>query len=145
HSGSLRHRIERSAAKGPFEPVGSTDSELVFCDLLALFAENAWRSIGDADPNALRAFFERMSAHGNITSVFTDGRDLVAYADAHGESTLYLGLLRPPYEKLVVADYDLELDLGRRGVKSRKGVLVASNPLEGSGVAWSPMIPGHLV
>jgi predicted glutamine amidotransferase len=39
HSGSLRDRL--SAAPGDvaaFEPVGSTDTELVFCNLLARFA-----------------------------------------------------------------------------------------------------------
>jgi transglutaminase-like putative cysteine protease/predicted glutamine amidotransferase len=146
HSGSLRHRVERSVTKSRFEPVGSTDSEIVFCDLLTLFAERGWRSIGDADLPAVRAFFERMGAHGNLSCVLTDGRDLLVHVDAHREGPLHLGRITPPYEKLVVADTDLELDLGRRGVKARKGVLIASNPLAGDGgVTWSSMEPGHLL
>ncbi|MDI1444820.1 class II glutamine amidotransferase [Polyangium sp. 6x1] len=145
HSGSLRHRLERSNTKGLFEPTGSTDSELVFCELLAFFAQNGWRSIGDADPSAVRAFFERMAEHGSMSSVLTDGRDLLAYADAHGEGRLHLGTVRPPYEKLVLEDADLLLDFGRRGVSAQKGVLVASNPLEGTGATWQAMSPGQLL
>lgn len=145
HSGSLRHRLERSTTKSLFEPTGSTDSELIFCELLAFFAQNGWRSINDADPSAVRAFFERMAAHGNMSSVLTDGRDLLAYADAHGEGHLHLGTIRPPYEKLVLEDADLLLDLSRRGIEAQKGVLVASNPLEGSGATWKAMSPGHLL
>lgn len=145
HSGSLRHRVEGPTKHGAFEPVGSTDSERVFCDLLAYFAERGWRSIGDADLAQIQAFFGAISAHGCTTCVFTDGRDLLAYADARAEGPLYVGRVSPPYEKLVLTDPDLELDLGRRGLKSRKGVIVASNELPGDGVVWTALPPGHVV
>jgi transglutaminase-like putative cysteine protease/predicted glutamine amidotransferase len=145
HSGSLRHRVEGPVEHGAFEPVGSTDSERVFCDLLALFAARGWRSIGDADPAQIQAFFGAISTHGCTTCVFTDGRDLLAYADARAEGPLYLSRVAPPYEKLLLNDADLELDLGRRGIKSRKGVIVASNELTGEGITWSVLAPGHLV
>jgi len=147
HSGSLRHRIERSAStRTPaFEPVGSTDSELIFCEFLAFVATLGYRSLGDADPKLLCGFFERFSAQGNMTCVLTDGRDLLAYADASGEGHLHLGSIKPPYKELVFRDDDLTLDLGKRGVKSRKGVLIASNPLEGSDISWTAISPGHLV
>jgi transglutaminase-like putative cysteine protease/predicted glutamine amidotransferase len=145
HSGSLRHRVEGPGERGAFEPVGSTDSERVFCDLLALFASKGWRSIGDADPAQIQVFFGAISTHGCTTCVLTDARDLLAYADARAEGPLYLGRASPPYEKLVLTDADLELDLGRRGIKSRKGVIVASNVLECDDVAWTVLPPGHLV
>ncbi len=145
HSGSLRHRVEGPGERGAFEPVGSTDSERVFCDLLALFAVRGWRSIGDADPVQIQFFFGAISTHGCTTCVLTDARDLLAYADARAEGPLYVGRVAPPYEKLVLADADLELDLGRRGIKPRKGVIVASNTLEGEGITWTTLPPGHLV
>jgi transglutaminase-like putative cysteine protease/predicted glutamine amidotransferase len=145
HSGSLRHRVEGPGERGAFEPVGSTDSERVFCDLLALFASKGWRSIGDADPAQVQAFFGAISAHGCTTCVLTDARDLLAYADARAEGPLYVGCVSPPYEKLVFADGDLQLDLGRRGIKPRKGVVVASNVLEADGVTWTALPPGNLV
>lgn len=145
HSGSLRHRVEGTVERAAFEPVGSTDSERVFCDLMALFAAQGWRSIGDADPALIQAFFGTISTHGCTTCVLTDARDLLAYADARADGPLYIGRVSPPYEKLVLTDADLELDLGRRGIKSRKGVIVASNILEGDDIAWTPLPPGNLV
>lgn len=145
HSGSLQHRVEAPGDRGRFEPVGSTDSERVFCDLLTLFANHGWRSIRDADPTVVQGFFGAISAHGCTTCVLTDGHDLLAYADARSEGPLYMGQVSPPYEKLVLTDADLELDLGRRGIKARKGVIVASNQLEGEGATWTMLAPGHLV
>ncbi|HRI72654.1 MAG TPA: class II glutamine amidotransferase, partial [Polyangium sp.] len=145
HSGSLRHRVEGTVARNAFEPVGSTDSERVFCDLLALFAAQGWRSIGDADLAQIQAFFGAISTHGCTTCVLSDARDLLAYADARSEGPLYVGRVSPPYEKLVLTDADLELDLGRRGIKSRKGVIVASNELAGDDITWTALEPGHVL
>ena len=39
--------------------------------------------------------------------------------------------LRPPYGSIVFGDDDVQVDLTRRGIKSRKGILVASEPLAG--------------
>ncbi|UQA56559.1 class II glutamine amidotransferase [Polyangium aurulentum] len=144
HSGSLRHRVER-AGKSAFDPVGSTDTELLFCELLGFFAASGLRSIGDCDPVTLATWFARMGAHGCMTAVLTDGRDLLAYADASGESALHIGRVVPPYERLALGDDEVEVDLGRRGVKARKGVLIASNPLEGEGATWTALAPGGLV
>ncbi|HEX7599142.1 MAG TPA: class II glutamine amidotransferase, partial [Polyangia bacterium] len=48
HAGSLlaRPELERHAT---FEPVGSTDTELLFCELMNRFAEAGWHSVGDLD------------------------------------------------------------------------------------------------
>jgi predicted glutamine amidotransferase len=48
HAGSLDHRLE-VADERLFEPVGSTDSELLFCELLNAIADRRWRNLGDAD------------------------------------------------------------------------------------------------
>ena len=34
-----------------FEPIGSTDTELIFCDLLERFARHGWRSLGEVLAN----------------------------------------------------------------------------------------------
>ena len=144
HSGSLHHRVERGGKK-LFDPVGSTDTEMLFCELLGFFHASGLRSIGDCDPVTLATWFARMGVHGCMTAVLTDGRDLLAYADARGESALHLGRVVPPYERLALGDADVEVDLGRRGVKPRKGVIIASNPLEGEGATWTALAPGRLV
>jgi transglutaminase-like putative cysteine protease/predicted glutamine amidotransferase len=147
HSGSLRGRLSRQE-KSLFEPVGSTDTEIIFCKLLGWLAEQKIRSLGDIAPEALRDWFAAMNEHGGLTSVLTDGRDLVVYADRRGEGGAYVWKVKPPFERMGFRDEELDVDLTRRGVHSRKGVIIASNPLEpwpGVKGEWTRIPPGHLV
>lgn len=82
HSGSLRDRLD---VHGRFEPVGSTDTEIVFCDLLDKIAEAGWRAIGDCDPDQLRTQLEELNSHGGLSLVMSDGQDLLVYADRRSE------------------------------------------------------------
>jgi len=145
HSGSLDRRPEL-ASDPLFEPVGATDSEIIFCDLLNRFVERKWRSLGDADPTVLADWLVSMNGSGTLNLVLTDGRDVLAYADKH-ESGLFTWQLRPPYESLSIGDKDVSLSLTRNGAKSRKGLLISSRPLDvvGDGdQAWVPLQPGGL-
>jgi transglutaminase-like putative cysteine protease/predicted glutamine amidotransferase len=147
HAGSLRQRpeLERGAL---FEPVGSTDTELVFCELMNRFVERGWHSLGDADPETLRSWLRSMNELGPVTAVLSDGRDLCVYADDGGEVPLHYWEAVPPYGDLVFADPDLKVDLARRGVKSRRGVVVSTTPTEVAGDArgaWQSLPAGHLL
>jgi transglutaminase-like putative cysteine protease/predicted glutamine amidotransferase len=146
HSGSLRDRL---VVGGPFEPVGATDTELVFCDLLDRIAEAGWRSIGDCDFERLRVELSDLNQHGALSLVMSDGQDLLVYADAHDEGRLHLCHLLPPHGKsLAFGDDDLSIDLTSRGEVSRKGVVVSSSPLmrgDGRPMEWMRMPPGHLM
>jgi transglutaminase-like putative cysteine protease/predicted glutamine amidotransferase len=152
HSGSLDHRlVQQNGAR--FLPIGSTDTELIFCELLGWVAERGWRAIGEIDLEALHDWFFRLNQHGDSTLAFTDGQDLVVYADQRGNGDVFLWELSPPYSRLALGDTDLEVDLTKRGVKSRKGVIVASSPLEPSppingtpaaNPAWRKLLPGTM-
>jgi transglutaminase-like putative cysteine protease/predicted glutamine amidotransferase len=147
HSGSLTDRIDVDE-KSIFQPVGSTDTELIFCELMRWIAANEFRSLGDVDAEILRDWFDEMNTHGALTSVLTDGRDLVVYADRENHGAAFVWEVRPPYERLAFADDDLEVDLTRRGLKSRKGVIVTSEELQvhaGAKASWKRIAPGHLV
>ena len=148
HAGSMEHRL--AVPTDPrFEPVGSTDTEILFCHLLHRAAEGGYRSIGDIPPETLRAWFSHHNSHGSLNVVLTDGRDLVAYSDGNGQGAIFLWQLLPPYDNVHFGDRDLEVDLTRRGAKSRKGVILSTEPLHehpGSHPAeWRRLPPGHLV
>ncbi|MDC0709071.1 class II glutamine amidotransferase [Stigmatella sp. ncwal1] len=147
HSGSLSHRLELPVPQR-FEPIGSTDTELIFCQLMSVLSDKGLRSLGDIEPEALRAFFDAMNEHGSVTSILTDGRDLCVYADRDPEREVHIWTLHPPHDSLVFGDGDLTIDLTKRGIKSRKGVIVCSNPLEPQGdakVDWKRLEPGSLL
>lgn len=130
HSGSLTARPDERLERGVFEPVGSTDTELVFCILMSRFAERGWKSIADADLAEVRGWLDVLDDDGGLTIALTDGRDLLVYADRDQDSAIFLGQLAPPYDRCVLGDGDLVVDLGARGTKSRKGVIVSSLPLQ---------------
>ena len=146
HSGSLR---ERPAVNGRFLPVGSTDTELVFCDLLDLIAGAGWRAIGEIDPERVRLRLAELNEYGSMSMVMSDGHDLLIYADANEDGSLHLSQLLPPHgPELAFGDDDLWVDLARRGILSRKGVVVSSNPLSTGGerkLEWTRVPPGRLL
>jgi len=148
HAGSLAHRLPRRQSPR-FEPVGTTDTEMVFCELLDRIADAGWRCIGDADPRVLHSWFEELNVHGGLSTLFTDGRDLVVYADREPErGRVYFWELMPPFSSFSFGDDDLEVDLTLRGIKSRKGIIVCSEPMTVSGIdgfAWKVLPPGHLL
>jgi predicted glutamine amidotransferase/transglutaminase-like putative cysteine protease len=146
HGGSVHHKLEFAGDRHFIEPIGSTDSETIFCELLNRIADRRWRNLGYADFAVLRSWFLELNQYGELTAVLSDGRDVVVYADLQGE--LYQWDLDPPHEDLVFRDDALEIDLTRRGLKSRKGVLLASSLLETSaGVKAKPerVEPGSLL
>ncbi|HQR29820.1 MAG TPA: class II glutamine amidotransferase [Anaeromyxobacteraceae bacterium] len=145
HAGSLRGRLELRPG-APFEPVGGTDTELIFCELMNRFAERGWRSLGEADPRTLHEWLVRLNENGNLTCVLADGHDLAVYSDLDSAGIFTWDVL-PPYDRLAFGDAELEVDLGKRGVKSRKGVVVSSHPLTVNGEEreWRAIPPGHLV
>ncbi len=148
HAGSLAHRLPRRQSPR-FEPVGTTDTEMVFCELLDRIADAGWRCIGDADPRVLHSWFEELNVHGGLSTLFTDGRDLVVYADREPErGRVYFWELMPPFSSFSFGDDDLDVDLTLRGIKSRKGIIVCSEPMTVSGIdgfAWKVLPPGHLL
>ncbi len=152
HSGSLTKRPPDD--RGLFEPVGSTDTEQIFCQILNRFAAQGWRSLAEANLAGLRDWLDVLDDDGGLTIALTDGRDLLVYADRDIKDSLYVGQLMPPYERFALGDNDLVVDLGVRGTKSRKGVIISSAPLEPRAtdegveppvIEWIPVPPGRLL
>lgn len=145
HSGSLERKLDLHAR---FEPVGSTDSEQVFCALLAKLAEHDFRTLGAVPPELLLGWFQELNQLGSLTAALSDGTDLAVYADQKGQPKVFVTELLPPHGKLAFGDADLTVDLSRRGIHSRKGMLVCTEPLEarsGTKPHWRRLGNGHLL
>jgi transglutaminase-like putative cysteine protease/predicted glutamine amidotransferase len=148
HAGSLDRKP--ASVPGPFEPVGSTDTEEIFCGLLNRFVERGWRNLAQVDLDVLVGWLAAVNEAGELSMCLTDGRDLLAHADRRSHP-LWLGTLAPPYEKIAFGDDDLDVDLTRRGAKSRKGAIVCTEQLAPRGgdaeraVKWRRLAPGQLL
>ncbi|MCG3173750.1 MAG: hypothetical protein GMKNLPBB_01951 [Myxococcota bacterium] len=147
HSGSLARKLE-IPQDALFEPVGSTDSEAIFCALLNRFHAHGWKRLRDADLLTVHDWLHQLNELGDMSLVMTDGGDVLVYADKHRESQLYTWRVLPPYDSLAVGNNDLMADFSRRGVKSRKGVIVCSEKLkaeQGPESQWKPLAPGRMM
>jgi transglutaminase-like putative cysteine protease/predicted glutamine amidotransferase len=145
HSGSLEHKLD---LKGRFEPVGSTDSEQVLCDLLDRAYQRNERRIGDIPPEVLHGWLGELNAHGALTIALSDGTDLAVYADAAGRGGVFVREIHAPHGPIAFGDEDLTVDLTRRGIRGRKGLVFSSAPLAATGGddgEWRRLEPGHLV
>ncbi len=145
HSGSLERKL---ALTSQFEPVGSTDTEQILCDLLARIADCGFRSLGEVPPKVLLSWFHDLNRHGGLTTALSDGQDLAIYADRRGQGEAYIWEILPPHEQLAFGDQDVTIDLTRRGNRGRKGIVVSSNPLSavmGDRTDFRRLQPGHLL
>jgi transglutaminase-like putative cysteine protease/predicted glutamine amidotransferase len=146
HAGSLGRKPELEASAG-FQPVGSTDSEALFCLLLERMAAAGAAALRELEPLTIQSWFEELREHGDLTAVLCDGSDLLVYA-GYGEESLHLGHVLPPFDRCAFGDPDLGIDLCRRGPSARKGAIVASTPLDseqGLGPTFEALAPGRLV
>ena len=147
HSGSLGERLEL----GPdplFEPVGSTDTETIFCELMTRIARKGWRSLRDVDHATLHGWLRELDGLGHLTCALSDGLDLAIYADKDAPQSLWLAEVVPPYTSVVFGDDDLQVDLTKRGAKARRGVVVASSVMERESdfnATWREITPGTLL
>ncbi|HVO21688.1 MAG TPA: class II glutamine amidotransferase [Anaeromyxobacter sp.] len=148
HSGTLRQRPVLPS-EALFQPVGSTDTEAILCELLGRVAGLGLGSLGELDPEELVRWMAELNALGSLTSVLADGRDLAVYADRDPAGPgLWALEVRPPHPPLRLEDADLAVDLASRGARARQGVVVASEPMVTSlpdPPAWRRVPPGHLL
>jgi glutamine amidotransferase len=151
HNGDLPALLNTADdPQAPFRPVGETDSERVFCDLLTRLAP-LWRDAGDAVP-ALADRLAVIGAHaadlrrlGTANFLYADGDALFVHADRR---TQLDGRIRPPGLYLLqrccwrsapeLADSGVELQSVRQDV-----ALVASAPLTDE--LWQPLGEGDLI
>lgn len=126
HCGSMNYPVEFTA-RATFEPIGTTDSELIFCELMSRISQRKWRNLGYVDFQLLRDWFAEFNVHGTMNSLLTDGRDVCIYSDA--EEPLYVWEMKPPHDAVVFGDTEFEIDLTARGGKNCGGLIFSTRPL----------------
>jgi len=146
-AGSLEQRLELGP-EARFEPIGTTDTETLFCELLTRLARDGKKSLRDLDPAVGHAWLVELNALGGLSCALTDGTDLWVYADRGGAHPMHVWEVLPPFDTIVVGDDDLKVDLTARGAKAHKGVIVASEVMEAEDgalpTAWRALEPGAL-
>ena len=129
--------------RGPYRPVGTTDSERAFCwlmqELQASFADRehppGWQELAPV----VARIAERMASHGNCNFLLSNGQALYA----HCSSKLYALQRSHPFTTAKLVDCDMRVDLGALNAPSDRIVVIATEPLTDE-ERWVPMRSGEL-
>ncbi len=149
HNGTLR---DTSGLQSKFLPLGQTDSEKSFCYLLGKMGEKRLRPTSRGnyigfDSNAIAGIREILldinnRGDGPFNCIFTDGTYLFCYRDISGRRDLYYLERKAPFQRTVMRDTEMEIDLNIEKSQDEVGVIVASNMLTDEG--WTSFAPGEL-
>lgn len=151
---------------GRFRPIGSTDSEFLFCLLLAeleRFGRVAKEAAevrseiqseqqptipqGENGPGIeqqwkwLHQFLLRLNDHGKLNCILTDGERMLVYHDRNGWKNLtYRNLFL--HEDTMQSFGDATVAVNLQSAPVNHGTIVATNPLSVGG--WEQFLPGEM-
>jgi transglutaminase-like putative cysteine protease/predicted glutamine amidotransferase len=125
-----------------FEPIGSTDSEYIFCFLLEKFRVAGARSLADAGWQNILNWLTEVNAFGTANFIISDGLDVVVYHDKNAFNPLFYYRSCPPHKvthfetPVFVIDLSSPLDL------NHTFVIVGNENVNG---ACRPMQNGQMI
>ena len=128
--------------RGPYLPVGSTDSEKAFCwmlqELRASFEGQArvptWLELAPR----VAELSASVARHGNFNVLLSNGEGMFV----HCSSKLFVLERRHPFPTARLVDCDMSLDLSAFNRRDDRMVVVATAPLTAD-ESWQPMATGE--
>lgn len=103
HSGDLHGDYMQAFPLGKnafFEPLGSTDSEYIFCYIMEQIRNLGARSLADTGWYTLFSWLAEINKFGTANFVLSDGLDTLVYQDMHSFNPLYWLRSAPPHAVL---------------------------------------------
>ena len=140
HNGHLVGYAPRLS--GRFRPVGITDSEAAFCEILQSLSQQFPDESPDAPAlyAALRQLAIEIGGHGEFNFLLSDGD----YLFAHCSSRLAYIVREAPFSVAHLADQDLTVDFSQQTAPNDRVVVIATVPLTDN-ETWREMRPGSLL
>jgi glutamine amidotransferase len=127
---------------GRYQPVGTTDSEQIFCYVLDLVACRGEHLQDEASWRWLHSTLQRINQVGSLNCLLSDGDTLFAYRDLNGWKGLALRKIRFRHkDERVFEDSTMEVTMAGEG--DNHGFIIATCPLTPTG--WHDFAPGQLV
>ncbi|MEM8903785.1 MAG: class II glutamine amidotransferase [Actinomycetota bacterium] len=149
HNGDLdRAALDALRTRSPaeptsrFEPLGSTDSEVVFSWLLEQFAARGARCIADLDRVELAALITEVDGLGTANLLLTDGEELLVHRDDEGFNGLCWSRILPPHKARRLESSEVAIDFDDPTQEGWTGLVVSTRPLSAEGV-WTELVPGQ--
>jgi len=126
---------------GPYQPVGTTDSEAAFCYIL----QELRRRFDDALPllPELRAAIAELSseiaAHGTFNMMLSDGSALFVHCSTH----LHYIVRQYPFAVAALCDEDIKVDFSEVTTPNDRVAIIVTEPLT-TNETWTPFQSGEL-
>ncbi len=125
------------------EPLGHTDSELAFCDVLAQMQGGHVRRISDVDPQVLHSWFQRFDALGSADMHLSDGDSIVCFHGSQSPKQMYHARIQPPNNQDLYTSEAAQISLNDPRDTYRTALIVSSSPFVGG--QWMQMQPGQMI
>lgn len=146
HNGDL-DKIELEKLHGHtrrlLEPMGRTDSELAFVELLTQIRASNARQISDVDPQSLLRWFSRFDTLGSSDMYITDGHSIACFHGTQSPKELYFARVQPPDNQDVYQSTAAYVALSDPRDAYRTALIVSSSPFFNG--EWTQMQPGQLI
>lgn len=144
HNGDLKNY--KPQLSGDYLPVGSTDSELAFCELL--------QTLRGSDPgksphapcsldrvfDALCEVTQRTAEHGVFNFLLSNGQAMFA----HCSTRLWYLVRQWPFSNAQLVDADLSMDFAQTNASNDRLCIIATHPLTRN-ENWQQLAPGQLL
>lgn len=125
-----------------FEPVGHTDSEHMFCWMMAQVREAGARTLEEVGWDNIKSWLIDLNQLGTVNVIWSDGRHVVTYHDQGGFNALHhLRRLPPPSDTKLESDL-IELEAVNFVDENRSLAIVSTRAL--SDENWSRFSPGEM-
>ena len=125
------------------EPVGTTDSELAFCNLLARMERNGSRSLSEIDPAEVLSWFQRFDQFGSSDMYLTDGQTVCCFHGTQSPKPLRYSRLIPPNNLQSLSSSAVNIKLDNSHDTFRTALVVSS--AEFMSGHWTAMQPGQMI
>jgi predicted glutamine amidotransferase len=140
HNGTLE-RFEELPL-GRYCPIGSTDSEHLFCHLLSELADREAHLTSEENWRWLHAKLTSLNRMGRLNCLLSDGQRLVCYRDAAGWKGLAIRKVHL-HEDRVRSFEDVTLKVELEVNSINRGHIVTTRALTSTG--WHDLQPGELM
>ncbi len=147
HNGDLVGDLDATfplEVQSPFEPIGLTDTEHVFCWLLSQVRGMGARCLADIGWHKLYTWFGELNRHGTANFLLSDGQDLVVYHDKDRFNGLHWTRRLPPHASFKLENDEVLLDFSDEMDTNRTVVVVSTRPLAGD-EGWKAMEGGQML
>jgi glutamine amidotransferase len=139
HNGDLKDFAPE--LNGPYQPVGTTDSEAAFCYIL----QELRRQYDDALPTlpqltaALARLVKEIAAYVTFNMTLSDGSAMFV----HCSTELHYIVRQYPFAEAMLSDQDMKVDFSEVTTPNDRVAIIVTEPLT-TNETWTPLQPGEL-